>query len=356
VHDVFPDPLAFIGAKGADALPMLNIHRPLPERVPIGHHEAGRAVVDEVIDRGAYLERIQRACAALGEALEVRFYAHYSETFDAAVLDRLSEVRSLAIDSLERVTHLEAVGRLPKLAALRFGPLRVESADALEAMGVARLERFTLAGTPSPALDLSPLGEASSLRVLRLLGRGKNTAAIGGARALRELALHPAPNEPLGFIDRLQALEVLKLVLGKKESIRAIGPLPALRDLSFKEVALLADLGDLQRFPRLRRLQLSDQKHVREITVGRGNAALEHVRLYSVPALHAIDGLAALPALESLWAYDSRLDLAWSDLPPTLTHFQLVTKAMKGRREHDAAVRAHGLIPALHPKAEFFYK
>ena len=74
------------------------------------------------------------------------------------------------------------------------------------------------------------------------------------------------------------------------------------------------------------------------------------------PALHSIAGLSLLPALKSVWAYDSRLELSWSDLPGTLTHFQLVTKAVKGRDAHDAEVRARGLIPALHPDAEFFYK
>ena len=145
-------------------------------------------------------------------------------------------------------------------------------------------------------------------------------------------------------------------MLGSSQSIRQIGALPALRDLSAFEVHLLEDLGDLQRFPSLRRLQLSDQKRIAGIHVGAANAALEHMRLYSVPALHSIAGLSSLPALKSLWAYDSRLQLSWSELPATVTHFQLVTKAVKGRDGRDADVRARGLIPALHPDAEFFYK
>ena len=90
--------------------------------------------------------------------------------------------------------------------------------------------------------------------------------------------------------------------------------------------------------------------------VGRRNATLEHLYLYSVPRLYVLDGFSALPAVKSLFAYDSRLDLPWSKLPSTLTHFQLLTKTVKGRDAHDAQVRARGLTPNVHPDAVFFYK
>jgi hypothetical protein len=126
--------------------------------------------------------------------------------------------------------------------------------------------------------------------------------------------------------------------------------------LSFREVRNLKELGDLQRFPQLRRLQVSDQPKVAAVQVGARNAALEHLYLYSMPQLETLDGFFALPAVKSLFAYDSRLDLPLSKLPKTLTHFRLMTKAMKGRDAHEAAVRAHGLEPAVHPDATYFYK
>jgi hypothetical protein len=101
---------------------------------------------------------------------------------------------------------------------------------------------------------------------------------------------------------------------------------------------------------------LSEQPQITELHVGPRNAALEHLYLYSVPRLQALVGFSALPAVKSLFAYDSRLDLPWSELPPSLTHFQLMTKAVKGRDAHDAQVRARGLSPAVHPDATFFYK
>lgn len=354
LYEILPDPRALAAAK---AVQVLNIHRPIPERVPIGHFDAGGIeVVDEIVSRSDYLDRIQQACAKLKDKLEVRFYDHFEDEFDASVLDHLHEIRLLSIDGLPRVRNPEAVGRLPKLTSLRFGPREIGDRKILGALGVHRLEHFTLAGSPTPAIDLAPFADARSLRSLRLLGHGKNTEAIGHVTSLTELAIQPSAKFTLDFINRLTSLEVLKFVLGNTTSILAIGTLPALRDLSFREVRNLEELGDLQRFPRLRRLQVSDQPKIAELHVGRRNAALEHLYLYSVPQLHTLAGFTALPAVKSLFAYDSRLTLPLSKLPPTLTHFQLMTKAMKGRDAHNAQVRAKGLNPAVHPDADFFYK
>ena len=357
LFEVLPDPRALVAPAQDGDVRVLQIHRPIPERVPIGHFDPGGIeVVDDIVSRANYLEWLQQACAALADGMELRFYNHFGEEFDASVLDSLHEIRRLSIDGVPRVRHPEAVGRLPKLTSLRFGPHKVGDARILGALGVHRLTRFTLSGTPTPTVDLAPFAEARSLRSLRLLGHGKNTEAIGGATALSELAIQPSSTFSLECINRLVSLESLKFVLGNCSSIRAIEGLPELRDLSFREVRNLEDLGDLERFPNLRRLQVSDQPKVTDVTVGSRNAALEHLYLYSVPRLHAVNGFSRLPAVKSLFAYDSGLDLLGSELPPTLTHFHLMTKGVKGRDAHAAAVREKGLIPAVHADAVFFYK
>ena len=357
LYEVLPDPRALLAAKGAGTIHVLQIHRAIPENVPVGHFEPGGVqVVDNVVDRPAYLEWIQQVCAELGDELEVRFYDHFDDGFDASVLDHLNEIRCLSIDSLGDVRNADSIGRLPRLSSLRFGPRRIDNARILTTIGVQRLVHFTLASTPTPAIDLAPFAEARSLRSLRLLGQGKNTDAIGRLAQLTELAIQPSSKLDLGFITRLVSLETLKFVLGNTKSIRSIETLPLLQDLSVREVRYLEDLGSLERFPRLRRLLVSDQPRITEVHVGRANAALEHLYLYSVPGLHTLSGLSELPALKSLFAYDSRLEVSWSDLPATLTHFQLMTKAIKGRDGHAAEVRSRGLIPDVHPDSQFFYK
>jgi hypothetical protein len=358
LFEVLPDPRPFAApAKAQGPVEVLQFHRTIPDRVPIGHFEpGGREVVDQVVDRHAYLGWIRQACAARGDALEIRFYDHVDGGFDARVLDDLPEIRRLSIDGVPSVRHPDAVGRLPALTALRFGPRAVDDSRVLGALGVHRLTHFTLSGSPAPALDLAPLAEARGLTSLRLLGHGKNTEALAHLTSLRELAIHPSSKVSLEFMNRLVALESLKFVLGTAPTIAAIERLGHLRDLSFREVRNLQELGDLQRFPRLRRLQVIGQPKVETVLVGAMNTALEHLYLYSVPRLHAIGGFSALPAVKSLFAYDSRLDLLRSGLPRTLTHFQLLTKAVKGRAAHEALVRENGLVPAPHPDAHFFYK
>lgn len=357
LFEILPDPRPLIAAREEATVQVLQIHRPIPERVPVGHFEsAGREVIDEIVSRTRYLEWIQQACAARGDGLEIRFYDHFEEVFDAAVLDSLHGIQRLSIDGLPHLRHPEAVGRLPKLTSLRFGPRHVGDSRILSALGVDRLTHFTLASTPTPAIDLAPLAEARSLRSLRLLGHGKHTEAIGHITSLSELAIQPSSKVSLEFMNRFASLESLKFVLGNCRSIRPVEALPTLRDLSFREVRNLEDLGELERFPRLRRLQLSDQPKVAELHVGPRNAALEHLYLYSVPRLHTLGDFSGLPAVKSLFAYDSRLDLLRSELPSTLTHFRLMTKKITGRDAHDTQVREKGLIPAVHPDAEFFYK
>ena len=356
-REVLPDPRVPDGAIGPGAVQVLQFHRTIPERVQIGHFGPGGVeVVDEVVSRTAYLDLIQQACAAHGDRLEIRFYDHRDGPFDASVLDHLDEIRRLSIDGVEGIRHPEAVGRLPKLADLRFGPWRIDNSRILGVMGVQRLTDFTLATTPAPAIDLAPLGEARALRSLRLLGHGKNTEAIASLAQLAELAIQPSSKFSLACINSLVSLHTLKFVLGNARSIGAIESLPSLQDLSFREVRNLEDVGSLERFPRLRRLLVSDQPRLTELRVGPANATLEHLYLYSVPRLHALPGLSALPALQSFFAYDSRLELPWAELPATLTHFQLMTKAVKGRTAHAAQVRAKGLIPDVRPGSQFFYK
>jgi hypothetical protein len=353
LHEVFLDPRSPYSDDERTRF-TLQIHSMLPEQVKIGHYvmESLEPVVEEVVGRAEYLRRIQEACAQYGETYTVRFYDHL-DGFDASVLDALDEIRTLVIDPVSPMQNPEAVGRLPKLTHFRFSPRGKNRADILGLFRMERLETFTLGETSTPLLDLSPLREAQKLRSLRLLAQGKNLEAIGDCAALTELSIHPTDKVPLDFINRLQQLEVLKFSLGRTASIAEIGPLPKLRDLSFDNVAMLEDLGDLQRFPRLRRLQINYQRRLKTLRVGRGNAALEHI---NVSGIDQVEGFSELPALRSFNNFNGKFAPDWSELPPTLTHFALVAPSLRAREKHYADVRAHGLEPELHPEATFFYK
>jgi len=47
LYEVLPDPRALVAKQGGSTVQVLQIHRPLPDSVPIGHFSAGGA---EVVD------------------------------------------------------------------------------------------------------------------------------------------------------------------------------------------------------------------------------------------------------------------------------------------------------------------
>lgn len=332
----------------------LEIHSPLPDPVPVGHYEAGgEEVIDEQVGRDEYLKRIQQACATHGANYLVRFYDHFDDAFDARILDHFPDLQRLQLDPYCDIDHPEAVGRLTNLKSLSLAPRGKPPSNILDLMGVQRLERFTLAETSTPMIDLSPLGEAQSLHTLRLLAQGKNMEAIGNCGSLTTLSMQPTERVPLDFINRLQQLEILKLSVGKIRTLEAVGPMPNLRDLSFNWVHTLEELGDLQRFPALRRLQIEDQKRLKVLRTGAGNGALEHI---NVQGVDDVVGFSELPALKSFYNFNGQFAPDWSVLPKSLTHFALVVPSLKKREVHFADVRAHGLNPDIHPDSRFFYK
>lgn len=154
-------------------------------------------------------------------------------------------------------------------------------------------------------------------------------------------------------ISRAPAVRSKSIRRRKKRSIAEIESAPSLRDLSFHWVHTLDDLGDLQRFPTLRRLQIGLQKQLKTLRVGPANVGLEHIR---ADGIDAIVGLSELPALKSLYVFKGGLDVDPSALSPTLTHFALIPGGLKARQKHQAEIRARGLVPEAHPDASFFYK
>jgi len=80
------------------------------------HVQAGRRPILQFSQRSSYppalLTAVNQACARFGDRLDVRFYAHYGDSFDAAVLERLPELRSLSVDSLTAIDNSDAIARL----------------------------------------------------------------------------------------------------------------------------------------------------------------------------------------------------------------------------------------------------
>ena len=60
------------------------------------------------------LKSVNKLCKKFGDKLEVRFYGHYSSTFDCAVLKHLPDVEWLSIDCLTKIDNIEKISVLKK--------------------------------------------------------------------------------------------------------------------------------------------------------------------------------------------------------------------------------------------------
>src|SRR5262249_47979852 len=66
------------------------------------------------------LEQIDGLCQKYGVKVQVRFYNHTEEVFDAAILRYLPSVQNLAVDCLEHIKNEDQMGTLSHLRRLSF--------------------------------------------------------------------------------------------------------------------------------------------------------------------------------------------------------------------------------------------
>jgi hypothetical protein len=308
------------------------------------------------LDLDAYIERINRLCARYGTALEVRFYAHYGETFDGRALRRFPEARSLVINCLEHAVHLEEIASLSHLNHLALGVLDMKDRGLLAVLPIERLEYLTLEETGTKALDLKPLEKARRLRHLRMLAPYKsNIEALGSLDRLEIFSFSPVKGAALDFLAGMTGLRALKLVLGGTSDLPNI-TLPQVADLAITHVRGFTDFGPLARFPALERLLVQDQPHLERVACGSANQRLAHLWFWNCPKLTLLDGFSSLPAARSLRAIKTGLDARTLDLPPSLTHLSVHTARQRDAEAEHAAIAAHGLVDDAHPDALFFYK
>ncbi len=285
------------------------------------------------------LKAVNKLCALFRDKLEVRFYAHYSDVFDAAILKHLPEVRSLTINCLMDIVNEDEILSLSNLRKLRFGVYNFDRPAFLADLDLRRLTNLTLSENRKRNFDLAPLSECENLEQLMLEGHIKNIAALSGLPKLRKLFLRMIPKrQSLDFANSLPQLRAMDICLGGRENIDELEH-PGLENLEVVLVRALNSLGDLNRFPNLRRLVVRDQIRLHSISVR--DSILEEIGIYNCKNLEQIDGLLELQNLRRFQSYISKLDLdallnaTW---PKSMESVELYT----GNQEWDD--RAHEVL------------
>ena len=159
----------------------------------------------------------------------------------------------------------------------------------------------------------------------------------------------------LSFINGMKNLTALKFNLGGTESIEVI-ELPELQDIAFTMTRGLAELGDMQRFPKLRRLFMQDQQHIERVQLGSENADLEHLWFYNCKQLNDVPGVEQCANLKSIRWLFTDTEPAMLTLPKSLTHLYLLSGKRKNEAAEIAAIEALGYSACDHPDSWFFYK
>lgn len=300
----------------------------------------GKVIVQfgEHFDAAPLLADLDALAADCGAALEIRFYGYHFSPFDAAILRALPHVANLSLDCHTSAINLECLGDLRQLRQLQLGVYEMQEHDILALENLRALEYLSLGETRKANVDLAPLRHWPQLAQLHTTGHVKNIAAITALPALAQLSLSQVKSkDEVDFISAMPALARLRFILGGRTSVAHVTA-PLLEELEVVRVRGLEDLGDIGRFPRLRRLAVEDQIKLQEVRLG-SNPALAWLVLRNCKTLARLPGLAALPALDNLGVQLTQLDidaLLADGLPATLTHLTLAT----GKRKRDEEIRA----------------
>jgi protein phosphatase 1 regulatory subunit 7 len=299
---------------------------------------------------GAQLEQIDELCATYGEKLTVRFFGHYTSTFDANVVRSIPHVVSLSLDCLINADNVHAVADLPRLQHLALDIFDLQNPGVLRFEGLRALRSLAVGDTRSTRIDLTPIAECTLLESLRISGQTHGLHAIAELPELQELTLRSISRRTsLGFVSHIAKLDSLSIVLGGRDNVNEIAH-STLRVLELIRIRGLSDVGDLVRFPALDTFHVEDQIRINALRFPEGSACTS-LRILNCKTLSSLDGLERLP-LRELRIAETSLDpdVLLSSLPNTLEICAIYTGKerenrrirqildQKGYREFDVAM------------------
>lgn len=282
------------------------------------------------------LKSINALCKVFGKKLPIRFYGHYNNDFDAAILKHLPDVQWLLIDCLQEISNPEYIFQLSKLKKLSFGVYDYKNPNFLSQLDIENLESLSLSETKGRDIDLTQLGKAQAMQELFVQGHTKGIFEISKMNALKSLTLSSISKKTrLEFVSSIADLKTFRLILGGRENINEISH-SKLNELEVIRVRGLSNLGDLSRFPHLERLQIEDQIQIQLLEL---NATkLKEIKIINCKSLRQLEHLDLMKNLEQMRCYRTSLDyehLASREWPETLKTLALYT----GKSKRDEAIR-----------------
>ena len=283
---------------------------------------------------GSILEEVDELCARLDENFGVRFYGHYSLSFDGRMLLRIPHVKMLHLNSLAQAHNTETLATLEHLSSLNLGIYELENSDILGLDSLRSLRDLSIF-SDKKILNLQYFKEFSHLEHLHVGGKVKNLDAIGYLEGLNYLGLHSISKLPLHFINRLKKLKHLRILLGGREQIQEIEE-NEIDDLEIIRVRGFHDLSNITKFRALTRLVIEDQIQLQEISFDREMKALEEISISNCKGLARLSGMEQLPSLRKLRIFKTAIDFdsfIHQKLPRSLAELEFATSKSKVDQE-----------------------
>jgi Leucine-rich repeat (LRR) protein len=205
------------------------------------------------------------------------------------------------------IENEDAIARMPNLRKLSFGVYHFDDPPFLATLDLTQITRLVLSDNKKKNFDLSPLENCTNLDELFLNGHLKSIAALSHLPKLTKLSLGSiAKGQKLKFVNEIPNLDKLTIILGGRENIDEIEH-ASLNGLEVVRVRGFNYLGDLSRFPNLRRLRVEDQIQLRNVSFTGSN--LEEVSIHNCKNLDRLDGLLDLQGLRHFRTSRTKLDL-----------------------------------------------
>jgi protein phosphatase 1 regulatory subunit 7 len=253
------------------------------------------------------LELLNKLASQYDNNFEIRFYGYYGEEFDASVLLKLPEVKSLSVDSLHHARNLEYLKSLENLTDLRIGVFESKNTDLLSLINLPQLMVLNVGETRTNSIDLSFLRQCTSLIDLAVIGQHKNIEIISTLTGLRSLTLSRIKKStPIEFVNSLCNLENLSIMLGGRDSIESI-ELRNLKELTLIRIRGLSGIGNVGRFTHLERLHIEDQIKLESFNV-EGSSNLREVKVINCKSLNEIKNIENLVSLYHLRVYKTAIN------------------------------------------------
>lgn len=307
----------------------------------------GKEVIIQFVDTtytDKILAEINQLCLNSNENLCIRFYGHYSTTFDCSILRKISNVKNISIDCLQKADNIQTLTELSNLKSLGLGIFELQDTEILNSENFKNLTELMIDDTKTKAFNLDYLRQLKKLKSLRISGHTKNINAIGELSELEFLSLNSVKKVPVNFINKLKKLKTLNFILGGRDNLNEIEK-NEIENLEIVWVRGFNDLSSISNFPKLKTLKIEDEIQLPKIHFENIFPDLTDLKILNCKTLETITGLKNLPKLSSLVVNQTKVDFdnfMLQELPKELKYLGFHTTKSKIDKDIKTTLESKG--------------